>query len=391
MRHMSRSANDVEFEANRYSRHRMVEWFDQDLVSSLKVIVVGAGAIGNEVLKNLALLGVGHITIIDMDHIEIHNLTRSVLFREDDIGASKAVVAAQRIKEINGDVEVDFIIGRLEEKLHLSKISTYDLVFSCLDNFEARLALDEMCLLAGVTIVNGAIDARYASVEIYPYKINRHSGCYSCNLPAGAYHRIAQRYSCGWLRREGLVEKKIPTTIITSSLAASMMVSWALRYPLVSGNESNQPSAYRVLMDSFTGSSSTSVLTLNPECPNCSRYNNKVSILPWDDDFSPSSDSACGQLMAASPTEVVFASRCSNCDFDPQDQIPPGTKLRTYPTTARICPKCNTEAVEIDGRDNGTLSAFTRLRESGLLDIPFVTLNIGTTTFCLENHNERSS
>lgn len=64
----------------RYDRHKLIDWWEQDKLASTKVLVVGAGALGNEVLKNLALIGVGNITIIDFDTVSVTNLTRSVLF-----------------------------------------------------------------------------------------------------------------------------------------------------------------------------------------------------------------------------------------------------------------------------------------------------------------------
>ena len=74
----------------RYARHSIIDWFSQDKVHNSKVAVIGAGAVGNEVVKNLALLGVGEIHIYDYDKIEIHNLTRSIFFRETDVGAEKS-------------------------------------------------------------------------------------------------------------------------------------------------------------------------------------------------------------------------------------------------------------------------------------------------------------
>ena len=76
----------------------LLSWFKKDKVKNARVLVAGAGALGNEVVKNLALFGVGHIYIVDFDRIELSNLTRSVLFREDDAYNHdyKAVVAAKR-------------------------------------------------------------------------------------------------------------------------------------------------------------------------------------------------------------------------------------------------------------------------------------------------------
>ena len=73
-------------------------------MADLSIGVIGAGAVGNEVIKNLALLGVGEIYIFDLDKVEEHNLTRSVLFRDTDIGQSKSIVAAQRAMELDRGV-----------------------------------------------------------------------------------------------------------------------------------------------------------------------------------------------------------------------------------------------------------------------------------------------
>ena len=84
---------------DRYARHRLIDGWDQERLRAARVMVAGAGAIGNEVIKLLALLGIGRLLIVDFDSVEISNLTRSPLFREADIGRSKAFIAAERAKE----------------------------------------------------------------------------------------------------------------------------------------------------------------------------------------------------------------------------------------------------------------------------------------------------
>ena len=79
-------------ETDRYARHHLIDWWDQERLASARVMVVGAGAIGNEVIKNLALLGVGNLWIVDFDTVDVTNLTRSVLFREADIEIGRAHV-----------------------------------------------------------------------------------------------------------------------------------------------------------------------------------------------------------------------------------------------------------------------------------------------------------
>src|SRR4051794_22282691 len=93
-------------EDDRYDRFQLISWWSQDKLRAAKVMVVGAGALGNEVLKNLALLGVGNIWLIDFDTVENSNLSRSVLYRADDSGKPKAITAAKRLAELNPDVRI---------------------------------------------------------------------------------------------------------------------------------------------------------------------------------------------------------------------------------------------------------------------------------------------
>jgi molybdopterin-synthase adenylyltransferase len=383
---MTKSGGAVDIEPGRYARHSLVDWFDQDQVAAVRALVVGAGAIGNEVLKNLALLGVRHMAIVDLDHIAIHNLTRSVLFRESDVGRSKAEVAAERVRDLLPEAAPSVLGGPVETSLYPSLVKQHDVVFSCLDNFEARLALDEMCQLARVNVVSGAIDARYASVESYPYKAGLKCGCYSCNLPAGAFQRIAQRYSCGWLRRVGLVERKVPTTIITSSLVASMMVSWGLR--LGRSEDGPTPTSRRLLTDTFTGLGSASELLRSDACPSCSQVQNHVEMLAWNESLDLGTGAAARLLRGRMPTEVVFSAECAACGFDASGSVRPGSKVRGHSTEARTCPSCRGDSVVIHARDYATLAELVALRGGRGPDVPYVLVDIGRTTFCLEIENE---
>src|SRR5205807_2319186 len=121
----------------------------QQLLGQSRVMVAGAGAIGNEVIKLLALLGIGRILIVDFDRVEISNLTRSPLFRESDIGRPKAMAAAERAREINPDITVRSLQGDLRFDVGLGAYRAMDLVIGCLDSLDARLALNRACLRAG--------------------------------------------------------------------------------------------------------------------------------------------------------------------------------------------------------------------------------------------------
>lgn len=118
----------------------LLSWFKKDKVSNARVLVAGAGALGNEVIKDLALFGVGHIFVVDFDRIEISNLTRSVLFREEDAfdHRFKAEVAAKRAMEINPQIKVTPIVGNLFSEVGLALYKSVDVIIGCLDSRLAR-------------------------------------------------------------------------------------------------------------------------------------------------------------------------------------------------------------------------------------------------------------
>jgi molybdopterin-synthase adenylyltransferase len=259
----------------RYNRHNLIDWFSQEAVAHTKVAVIGAGAVGNEVIKNLALLGVGGIHIFDLDLIEEHNLTRSVLFRDTDVGRSKADVAAQRAEELDANVSAVPFHGDFWDCLSLSQLRTFDAVFCCVDNFEARIRCNLLCYLARVDFINMGIDSRSAVVESFPFSRASTAGCLECNLPPTVYRRINERYSCGYLRKLSFIEKKIPTTIITSTVAAGLAVSFGLRL----GAQENEATAKRVYIDTISGNSTRTTLGRADGCVCCGRFSGEPYLM----------------------------------------------------------------------------------------------------------------
>jgi molybdopterin/thiamine biosynthesis adenylyltransferase len=213
-------------DSDRYSRLRLIGWWDQEKIAAAKVLVVGAGAIGNEVLKNLALLGIGHIWVIDLDEIEDSNLTRSVLFRHEDCGKSKAIAAAEEVRDINPDVKITPIHGNVITDLGLGLFREMDVVIGALDNREARLWVNRSCWKVTRPWIDGGIQEISGVAKVF---VPPGGACYECAMTENDYRLINLRYSCPLLKREDLMAGKVPTAPTIASMIGGLQVQEALK------------------------------------------------------------------------------------------------------------------------------------------------------------------
>src|SRR5947199_7301806 len=115
-------------EEDRFHRFGLIGWWDQKKLARAKVLVVGAGALGNEIVKNLALLGVGNILVADLDRVENSNLSRSVLYRAADNGRAKADVAAKSARDIYPDLKIQPFVGNIVYDLGMGVFRWADVV-----------------------------------------------------------------------------------------------------------------------------------------------------------------------------------------------------------------------------------------------------------------------
>ena len=173
---------------DRLGTFEFISWWEREKVQQAKVLVVGAGALGNEVIKNLALMGVGHIFIIDFDNIEAANLSRSVLFRETDNHRSKAEVVAARAKAINPQVHIQYLNADVTTGLGLGIIRRMDAIIGCLDNREARLAVNRFCYWMDKPWVDGAIQELLGLMRVF---VPGQGACYECTLTEQALRDLS--------------------------------------------------------------------------------------------------------------------------------------------------------------------------------------------------------
>jgi molybdopterin/thiamine biosynthesis adenylyltransferase/DNA-binding transcriptional regulator YhcF (GntR family) len=211
---------------DRLGTFEFISWWERDKVQNAKVMVVGAGALGNEVIKNLALMGIGYIFIVDFDNIEAANLSRSVLFRESDYKRSKAEVVAARAKAINPQVHIQYLNGDVTTQLGLGIIRRMDVVIGCLDNREARLAVNRFCYWMNKPWVDGAIQELLGLVRVF---VPGQGACYECTLNEAALRDLSLRYSCPLLARQNILLGKVPTTPTIASIIGAMQSQEALK------------------------------------------------------------------------------------------------------------------------------------------------------------------
>jgi adenylyltransferase/sulfurtransferase len=203
-----------------------ISWWEKDKVRDAKVMVVGAGALGNEVIKNLALMGVGHLFIVDFDTVEAANLSRSVLFRDGDSKRSKAQVVASRARGLNPQVHVQYLDANVTTQLGLGIIRRMDAVIGCLDNREARLALNRFCYWMNKPWVDGAIQELLGLVRTF---VPGRGACFECTLTEQARRDLSLRYSCPLLARQNILLGKVPTTPTIASIIGGMQAQEALK------------------------------------------------------------------------------------------------------------------------------------------------------------------
>lgn len=213
-------------DSDRYHTFSYISWWQQDVVREATVMVVGAGALGNEVIKNLALMGIGNLLICDFDTIEDSNLSRSVLFRESDNGKRKVDAAAAAAKELNPDVNVKAWHGDINAEMGLGVFRHVDVIVGCLDNREARLSIDRFSQFINRPWVDGAIQELMGIVRVFwPGR----GANYESTLTDYDYQMISLRYSCPILARDNVLQGKVPTTPTSASIVAAFQTQEALK------------------------------------------------------------------------------------------------------------------------------------------------------------------
>ena len=171
----------------RYSRHLLLNELGPDAqarFSAARALVVGAGGLGNPAAQFLASSGVGRITLVDADAVDLTNLQRQILFSLDDVGAPKVEAAARRLAAINPGP----LLVRVERRVGADELAALaaeaDVVLDCTDNFATRHDVNRACVEARVPLVSGAAVRFDGQVAVFDVRDPR-SPCYHCLFGEG--------------------------------------------------------------------------------------------------------------------------------------------------------------------------------------------------------------
>ena len=238
----------------RYSRQIMLPQVDvsgQQKLLSAQMLIVGVGGLGSPAAMYLAAAGVGRLTIADPDTVELSNLQRQLLHREQDIGRGKADSGRDTLLGINPHIEVNAIRSALEGKQLDEAVRLADVVLDCSDNFDTRFAVNACCVLHKTPLVSGAAIRFDGQLAVFDAGDDS-SPCYSCLYKAGE----ETDQTCS--------ENGVLAPVV--GIIGAMQALEAIKVVLQLGESLT---GRLVLFDGLTHEWRTLTLPRDPECPVC--------------------------------------------------------------------------------------------------------------------------
>jgi molybdopterin/thiamine biosynthesis adenylyltransferase len=218
-----------------YDRHKRIKGWDQSKISNSTVMVIGVGAIGNELVKNLVLIGIGKIILIDYDFINPSNLNRCILFNIEN--AQQKVYKVDAVKDacnkLNPRVEIITVKKDLNE-IDKAFYKQSDVICSCVDNIEARLEANNYAFYYDIPFVDSGIDEFYGTVQSVYSGVNE-AACLQCNVSEMDLKLMWKKFSCTGQEldnKDGETIGIIPAIITTTSIIGGLQSQQVLKFIL---------------------------------------------------------------------------------------------------------------------------------------------------------------
>jgi molybdopterin/thiamine biosynthesis adenylyltransferase/rhodanese-related sulfurtransferase len=253
-------------EVLRYSRHLImpeVGMEGQLKLKAAKVLCIGTGGLGAPLGQYLAAAGVGRIGLVDFDKVDLTNLQRQILFSTSDVGRPKIEAAADRLRGLNPDIQIDTFETMLTSANALDILKDYDLVVDGTDNFPTRYLVNDACVLLGKPNVYGSIFRFEGQVTVFGYP---GGPCYRCLYPEPPPPGLVP--SCA----EGGVLGVLPGIVGSIQAAETLKLIIGKGEPLV---------GRLLLFDALAMRFRELKLRKNPECPVCGEHPTVTKLIDY--------------------------------------------------------------------------------------------------------------
>ena len=248
----------------RYSRQIMLPQFDiagqQHLLHS-HALIIGLGGLGSPVAMYLAAAGVGELTLVDFDEVDLSNLQRQIIHGQSDLKRPKVDSAADTLRELNPEIRINTVNKKLDDAALTQAVQQADVVIDASDNFATRFAINRACVHTHTPLVSGAATRLEGQVTVFPNTLGEESPCYRC-----LYEDIPE------------TEARCSETGVLASLVGiigSIQATEAIK--LLSGL--GTPLTGRLLtLDASTLEFREIRLRRDPQCPICGKEKNTAAI-----------------------------------------------------------------------------------------------------------------
>jgi molybdopterin-synthase adenylyltransferase len=255
------SMNTGPVRLDRHARHILLKEIGgpgQAKLANAHVAIVGAGGLGAPAALYLAAAGVGRLSLIDPDVVDLSNLQRQVLFRTQDVGVDKVRASSAALRALDPQINIEALVARLDATNAAQLIAGADIVLDGTDSFEARYQINQACHNLGITLVSGAVGRWDGQVAVFasgPTKSARReqrSPCYRCWVP----DIPPQTETCAQMGVVGAL----------TGIIGTMMALETIKLITGAGN----PLIGRVLLfDGLASTSRTLKLSCDRHCPVC--------------------------------------------------------------------------------------------------------------------------
>lgn len=343
--------------SSRYARHELIPGWNQQQLADAKVVIVGMGALGNEVARILAMSGIGSLLLCDPDRVEESNLSRTLLFRQSDIGNFKVEAAATALRAFNPALAVETRSLPLIHGVGLGEIRDANLVISCLDSRSARLQFTGRCQLVKASYIDGGTHPWGG--EVRPY-LDPEGPCYGCSLTPEERSVADVPWSCLDTRPESSRGAAVPSSALVGSWMGTIAVRFLMHLSCPTGT---------LRLDSSRGTTTVIPQVKEPGCP----LHTSIDVVTKIGVRSQDTMGKLRSVLTPSSIPLVWEPvqkliECSHCDFkETRWGLPIGDS----------CPQCQHSlrprtTIELD-----TVPDDIKLAELGIPPREILTVKIG--------------